>query len=161
MSLLRVLLELKYVATLRVLEEGPTAENLGKKECCRSGVCCWRRPAALSKEDVERIAAKLNLTPQEFFKAYLVVDEIQGRLCVALRRKLQDGGRFLPWRETYSIDTPCVFLGEGNACDVHDYKPTSCATFKCWDESTSGDDDIHRPKWTREEVIALGWDGVE
>ena len=139
--------------------EHPTAEATGQQSCCRSGVCCWRRPGELTSEDVKRLAAHFSITPQEFFATYCVVDDIAGKRCLVLRREHQSeyAGRFLPWDETYSIESPCVFLDrQDHTCKVHDVKPECCQIFKCWVGQNKeifgmSDDDL---KW-------LGWDGCD
>lgn len=138
----------------------PTAEDRGEQNCCRSGVCCWRRPGALSPDDVGRIAAALGVTPRELFANYLVVDTLFGKTVVLPRRKHQAAlaGSLLPWRETYSLESPCVWLGDGNSCEVQDVKPTACAAFRCWDNHD--DDGADTPGWQRDELLEFGWDGA-
>jgi Fe-S-cluster containining protein len=145
---------------LRLYEqEHPSADVQGKTECCRSGRCCWRRPGCLDHDDVPKIAALLGLTSEELFQQYLVVDsgigDSTGYVLVP-RRKHQEGGEMLDWRETYSFESPCVFLGEGNACQVHDVKPVACREYKCWE----GDSENY-PEWSREQLMSLGWSGYD
>ena len=53
----------QFASKLDLLEKkSPAAETQGKTECCRSGICCWRRPGALSREDVPKIAALLGIS---------------------------------------------------------------------------------------------------
>ena len=148
----------KFAQRLNVIQaEHPTAKDTGASQCCRSGVCCWRRPGALDQSDVANIADAFGATPRKLFSEYLVVDEINGILCLLPRRKHQSGGEFIHWKETFSIESPCVFLADGNACEVHEVKPIVCREYRCWEEQTGGN--AHMPEWTREELIALGWDG--
>ena len=145
-----------FLHSLKVIEaKNPTAEKQGKGECCRSGVCCWRRPGSLSKEDVQPLAEKFGLTPKEFFKEYLVVDDIHGKTLLP-RRKHQGGGEMLGWRETYSLESPCVFLNEDNSCQVHEVKPKTCRDFRCWEKDNQADTVI----WSEEDLMELGWDGI-
>lgn len=147
---------------LRVLqayeEAHPRALTQGKTECCRSGVCCWTRPCQLGHDDPERIATHLGITVAELFSKYLVVDEIGLQLLLLPRRKEQEGGRYLSAAETFDCDTPCVFLGEDNACQIHDVKPVGGKHFKCWDPSTGQPPE--GVEWTEEALIRLGWDGL-
>lgn len=134
-----------------------TAQKQGKTECCRSGLCCWRRPGALAPEDVPAIAAHLGITEQELFKQFLVVDRFSD-LSLVPRRKHQEGGVFLPWQETYSLETPCVFLDteNGNACSIHPVKPHDCKRFRCWVNESN-----EVTEMPREKLIELGWGGDE
>lgn len=144
--------------SLRVLiRDRPDAGRQGKAECCRSGQCCWRRPGELSADDVPRLAARLGLSPPELFARYLVVDDIRDHLSLLPRRAGQEGGRMLGWRETYDLDTPCVFLGESGDCSVHEDKPAACREFRCWEEAPVPATPL---PWAPEALRALGWDGV-
>lgn len=144
---------------LHALEQvHPTAEMQGKTECCRSGICCWRRPGTVNAEDVAVISAHLGLSRQEFFWQYLKVDRIKGVLCLLPRRKDQEGGSWVTCEDSWSMDTPCVFLDteHENACTIHDVKPVGCRNFKCWDASTVG---VKQEEWSVEALRELGWDG--
>jgi Fe-S-cluster containining protein len=142
----------------------PTAEATKAKKCCRSGVCCWRRPGGLDKSDVPKIAEKLKLTPQELFSTLLVVDRLDKGYVLLPRREHQVSiaGKFVPWRESYSMESPCVFLqrdGNQAKCKIHSVKPTTCRSYKCWepsDKEPGGD-----PEWTERELKDLGWSGDE
>ena len=131
----------------------------GATSCQRSGVCCWRRPCDLYPGDPERLAAYLGLTVEETFRRHLVVDYFKGRLRVLPRRGQQTGGVYLSDDETYDIDTPCTFLVD-RACAVHDAKPTGGAAWHCG-MSAAEQAALPEPEWTREAVMALGWDGEE
>lgn len=102
----------------------------------------------------------MNLTPQELFKKYLAVDIFGTDYCLIFIRKHQIPGVMIPWRETYSLETPCVFLDEenNNACKIHNAKPEECATFKCWDRDKNP---APHYKMSREYLLSLGWDGHE
>lgn len=147
---------LKYTLKLQELEQfHPPASKQGRGGCCRSVVCCWRRPGALDQDDIGRIADHLGKTPQELFRENLIVDDFGHGLLLLPRRKQQAGGRMITSAETYDIDTPCVFLGESNACEIHDVKPSGCRNFMCWSKQSHPE-----PIWQREELVSLGWDGV-
>ena len=101
----------------------------------------------------------LGLTPEQLFKQYLVVDQMDGTLMLLPRRVHQDGGEMIGWRETHSVETPCVFLDipNGNACRIHDVKPVSCREFKCWEKgSHSG-----LVEFPKEQILQLGWSGYD
>lgn len=153
-------LAIEYEKKMEELEKKnpPASEQEGCTSCCRSGICCWRRPGALEESDVQPIADHLGLTPKELFAQFLVVDEIRGQLKLLPRRKTQEGGRKLGWRETYAIDSPCVFLGENNECTIHDVKPSECREFKCW-ESQEEKDVVAVIK--EQFLLDLGWSGYD
>lgn len=151
-------LKLDFRRSLTVIErKSPQASKQGKTECCRSGVCCWRRPGEINEDDIKRLSARLGLTEQEFFAQYLVVDDFRGQRLLRLRRSHEEGGRMLSWEATYSISSPCVFLrpDDGNACAVHEDKPAKCREYKCWE----GDGPPHWEAFTDERLTALGWSG--
>lgn len=148
----------RFVRSLKVIEaKNPTAKKQGKSECCRSGVCCWRRPGSLSKADVAPIAAKLGISEIELFKSLLVVDKIKGLLTLLPKRKHQKGGEMIGWQETYSLESPCVFLGKDNACEVHEVKPKTCREYRCWEENRSAITE----EWKEADLKAMGWDGTD
>jgi Fe-S-cluster containining protein len=139
-----------------IQKRSPTAEDQGATSCCRSGFCCWKRPGALEEADIPKIANFLGITEKSLFEEYLVVDRIED-LCLLPRRKEQEGGKMLNWRETYDIATPCVFLDEenGNACKIHDVKPCDCRAFKCWEP----DENAKGATVSEEKLKEIGWDG--
>lgn len=148
-----------FQQTLEVIQrDHPTAADQNKSECCHSGVCCWRRPGAMSLEDAEKIAKFLGTTPQELFETKLVVDDMES-LCLLPARKHQTengkAGTYLDWRETYSLESPCVFLDENNQCSIHEVKPTDCREYRCWDKDTK---EGHTPI-QESELRSLGWSG--
>ena len=144
---------------LQIADKHPTAEMQGKSECCRSGVCCWRRPGCLEPADVPKIAAHLGLTENELFRQRLVVDEIGGVTCLVPARQHQVGeftGRMLPNDETFSIKSPCTFLGPDNSCTIHEVKPHDCREFKCWTGQ------YPEPcQFPEDQLKQLGWDGFD
>lgn len=137
--------------------DSPSSKN-GKKECSGCTMCCWQRPGTLSKEDVPKIAKHLKITEKELFNKYLAVDEIQLKYCLLPIRENQThiSGKFVPVHETYNIDTPCTFLKE-KKCSIHEVKPTACKGLHCWEEP-NGSGIV---EWTHDELMSLGWDGVE
>lgn len=139
----------------------PSAGQRGADACCHSGRCCWSGPCELSPSDPPKIAAHLGVTETDLFARYLVVDESRFRdgFRVIPRRRQWTAGRYLTNAETYDADTPCVFLGDGNACQIHDAKPAGGVFYKCWDPDTHGEPP--GVEWSKEQVMALGWDGDE
>lgn len=144
---------------LSVLENDlNSARKQGKTECCRSGLCCWRRPGQLLPGDEIAMAQHLNITVEQLFEEYLVVDVIHGVTCLLPKRKGQEGGRMLGWRDTYKIDTPCVFLDteNNNACKVHEVKPAACKGYQCWVDNDAKVEDF---AFSEERLRDMGWDG--
>lgn len=138
------------------------AMDSGAATCQRSGVCCWTRPCDLFPGDEQRIADHLGVAVPELFRSSLVVDNMQDGVGyrVLPRRGQQEGGRYLTSRETFDLDTPCVFLDveHDNACRIQPVKPQGGAQFVC----TLTDAEIKalpHPTWTEEQLAALGWDG--
>jgi Fe-S-cluster containining protein len=136
----------------------PTARMQGKAGCCQSGICCWRRPGEISEEDIPKLAQGLGISEQELFQKYLLVDRIRGILFLRLRRRHEPAGCMLGWLATWSMESPCVFLDEtnGNACQVHSFKPTACRKYKCWERSNMQSITV-----SEEGLHALGWDGYD
>ncbi len=126
-------------------------------QCERCGVCCWQRPPSLSRADLARLSQWRRLEPRAFFLRFCVVDDPGPHtLGPVLRRRHQKAlrGQWLPMRETYSIASPCVFLGR-DGCVCHDVKPEECTAAQCWGKEERSTD----YGWTRDELTALGWDG--
>lgn len=125
------------------------------------GFCCWKAPGELNAEDLDRLSKHFGLTPQEFFKRYTIVDKstVVTDYMLRLKRTHWDGGRMTTCEETFEVNTPCVFLDvdNGNKCKVHEVKPAVCAHFQCWNKLK----ELDIPNWTREQLTALGWDGVD
>ena len=140
------------------LAKHPSAKVQGTSRCVRCGTCCHIRPCALSKEDVPKIAEFLGITITELLTKHLVVDKIGGNYCLLPIRAHQKelAGKFIPWRETYSMATPCAFYDEKAGCKIHGVKPFQGRITECWTE-----EDIAWPEWTKEELVALGWSGDE
>lgn len=151
----------RYHAELARIERDAAprpARTSGATGCQRSGVCCWRRPCDLHPgDDVPRLAAFLGLTPERLFADLLVVDAGVHGLALRPRRGEQAGGRYLSDEATFDIDTSCVFL-RADGCSVHAAKPTGGAQWGCW-MSAAEQAALPQPAWSREDLVALGWDG--
>lgn len=151
----------RYVRGLNVLRSTyPPAIDQGKSECCKSGNCCWRAPGELTKEDLARLAVEFKMSEGEFFKSYCMVDAYDDGLILRLSRsQYTERGRMTTARETYDIESPCVFLDtkNGNSCKVHAVKPEICREYKCWEQK----EQPLMPYWTQDDLVALGWDGID
>lgn len=135
----------------------PQASTLGLAECCNCGTCCFRRPGTLCPDDVDKIAKKLEITPQELFKKYLLVDCIDSILCLLPARKhqLDDAGSMLGWEATFDYDSSCCFRTNGK-CEIYDVRPEQCRVQECWNPPKH----LTLHKWSEEALRELGWDGV-
>jgi Fe-S-cluster containining protein len=92
-------------------EDGLAFECQGCSHCCRGpGGYVW-----LSMEEACRIAAHLNMKPDDFGRKYL--RQVKGKLA------LVDGA-----------GGDCVLLGEDGRCEVYELRPTQCRTFPWWPE---------------------------
>ncbi|MCE2982288.1 MAG: YkgJ family cysteine cluster protein [Parachlamydia sp.] len=90
------------------------AEGLSFK-CTGCGACCTGSPGYVwvNEEEIEAIAAHLNLSVDEFSKKYL--RQINGRFSLIEHPKTYD----------------CVFLKE-KKCQIYPVRPTQCGTFPWW-----------------------------
>lgn len=77
-------------------------------DCLTCGNCCKTLQIVVGDKDIQRLARRLGITPQEFKKRYVSVGD--------------DG-------EKHFTQTPCVFLGEGNACTVYEDRPQACRDY--------------------------------
>jgi uncharacterized protein len=77
-------------------------------DCTRCGNCCKNMNAAMGQSEMERLAACVSKTPQEFSKNYCLHDEIENAFFIK--------------------SLPCVFLMD-NKCTVYEQRPASCAEF--------------------------------
>lgn len=90
------------------------AEGL-KFKCTECGQCCTGAPgyAWVTDEEIEAIAAYLNMTVKEFGKKYL-------RLV---------NGRYSLLEKKVSFD--CIFLKD-KKCQIYPVRPSQCRTFPWW-----------------------------
>lgn len=79
-------------------------------DCTACANCCREVRPTFSNEDVNRLAARLEMSPQRFIDAYLDRNE---------EREAQ------PWQ---TRTTPCPFLKE-NRCSVYDDRPSDCRRY--------------------------------
>jgi len=83
--------------------------------CTRCGNCCrGAGTVRVSDEEIELLAARLDLEPHEFRAAYT--------------RKLRGGERSL--REQRNRD--CIFHDRGSGCTVYPDRPRQCRTWPFW-----------------------------
>lgn len=84
-----------------------------KTSCLDCGNCCKSAPPLITKKDVNRISAHLNMTPRDFKRQYTVQDF--------------DGSQ--------SFHTvPCQFLGDDNACAIYEVRPQACRSYPHTDD---------------------------
>jgi Fe-S-cluster containining protein len=144
-------------AIIEYANQNPNAQVLKSDICVRCGCCCFQKPGNLDLNDVDILSKHFKLTVKEFFKQYLILDNINGIWSVLPRRDHQKGGRFIPWQETYDTDSSCVFFKD-NSCVIHDKKPVMCRNAFCND----GKEGFEYPSWTKEQLMAIfGWNGEE
>lgn len=77
-------------------------------DCTQCGNCCKNMNAAMDEAEMERLAACLSKTPEDFGKNYCSHDEIENVFFIK--------------------SLPCVFLAD-NKCAVYKQRPASCAEF--------------------------------
>ena len=79
-------------------------------ECLSCGNCCKTMTPTFKKADVLRIAAHLNMTPQEFRNKWLTLDD--------------EGKDWINKKQ------PCQFLDmKTNMCSIYEVRPADCAGF--------------------------------
>lgn len=74
-------------------------------DCLECANCCSTTSPTFTPKDIERISGKLRMKQIDFSEKYLREDE--------------DGDMVLQ-------TAPCPFLGEGNYCDIYDFRPKAC-----------------------------------
>lgn len=82
-------------------------------KCRQCGICCKKQKVVLlTLEDVYRLANKIDMKPEAFYKRY----------CLRSRRFNSDGRS----RIYLKAEGGCPFLKD-NACSIHEVKPVVCA----------------------------------
>jgi len=118
----------------------PSAKDLGEKNCNRCAFCCMCRPCIPIPEDMQKIAAHMDMNIEELVTTKFVADtyhedyEHQKWFLVPARTD-QEPGEHLEPEDTHST-AHCVFLGDDLQCAINDVKPKSAKIFECWDKST-------------------------
>ena len=92
-------------------------EVFGKFDCLSCANCCKTTPPIFIKEDVNRIAEFLNITPSEFEYEY-TIEDVDGTLV--------------------GIEVPCTFLNEDNTCRIYEVRPQACRSYPHTDEKEYG-----------------------
>jgi Fe-S-cluster containining protein len=77
-------------------------------DCTVCAHCCKTMTPIFTEEDIARIAAHFDITPQAFFDQYLEIEEDTG--------------------STVNKVLPCVFLVD-NKCSIYSVRPIDCAEF--------------------------------
>jgi uncharacterized protein len=93
-------------------------------KCTGCGKCCTGSPGYvyLSEQDLHRLSAHFEMTPQQFAQKYTRLVEGQYAL-------LDDPGSY-----------DCVFL-KNNQCTAYEARPTQCRTFPWWVYNLRDSDD--------------------
>lgn len=79
-----------------------------KIDCMECGNCCKTTSPIFRDIDVKRISKKMKCSTRDFENNYLKRDE--------------DGDLVLK-------SSPCVFLGDDNACSIYDMRPQACREY--------------------------------
>lgn len=91
----------------RVVQE--TTDEVWKQiDCLACGNCCRTLQIVVDNKDIQRLARRLAMSPQQFSKQYVSRDA--------------DG-------TLYFKSMPCAFLGEDNRCTVYEDRPQACHDF--------------------------------
>lgn len=76
--------------------------------CLQCAACCKNYSPRFKSPDIRRIAKHLRIKETEMVRLYLKVDSDE---------------------DYVTKQTPCPFLGAGNACTIYDVRPSDCARF--------------------------------
>jgi Fe-S-cluster containining protein len=131
------------------------ASLIGKTECQKCGHCCWKRPCNVEQDELENIAKYLSISVPELIQKYLVVDDMgKGLTMVPVRHSQKEhAGQFLPARNTWDIDEPCIFHNkQTKQCTIHRVKPKVAAKTACWLTQ-----DVTPKFFTRQQLESLGF----
>ncbi len=90
------------------LAEQTTQQVFSKVDCLSCANCCTSIPPMVSNTDTKRIAKFMGLKAKDFEEQFLTTDE--------------DGDKVMK-------TTPCVFLVEGNKCDIYEVRPKACREY--------------------------------
>ena len=77
-------------------------------DCLSCANCCKTTGPLFTEKDIERISKHLRLSPADFEKKYLRVDEDNDKVLQCL---------------------PCPFLTEDNTCLIYDIRPKACREY--------------------------------
>jgi len=104
---LKVRLNLSNKELDKIAQE--TTEEVWKQiDCLACGNCCRTLQIVVDDNDIQRLAQRLKMTPQQFSRQYV---------------------QTAPDRTKHFISTPCSFLGADNRCSVYEDRPQACRDF--------------------------------
>ncbi|MCW3053673.1 MAG: Fe-S-oxidoreductase, partial [Chthonomonadales bacterium] len=104
---LKVRLNLSNKELDKIAQE--TTEEVWKQiDCLACGNCCRTLQIVVDDNDIQRLARRLTMTPQQFSRQYVQI---------------------APDRTKHFIATPCSFLGVDNRCSVYEDRPQACRDF--------------------------------
>lgn len=97
-------------------EEKPWYTNGLHFKCTGCGKCCTGSPGYVwvKEEEIEAIAAYLQISIQDFGKKYL--------------RRVNNRYSLIEKSKTYD----CIFLEDKTKCKIYPVRPTQCRTFPFW-----------------------------
>ncbi|NNV57837.1 YkgJ family cysteine cluster protein [Limnovirga soli] len=84
-----------------------------KIDCLNCAACCKNYSPRFKTPDIKRISKYLKMRESVFIETYLTLDN--------------DG-------DYVGKSKPCAFLGEDNACNIYDQRPSDCSRFPYTDE---------------------------
>lgn len=118
--------------------------------CVRRGLCCRSSPGWFAPGEVEKAAAALDMSPDDFVRKYLVIDsiDVDGQLAeVFVPVKMGRGNKPLAPPATRvdrlyrMLRSPCVFFKD-SGCQIYDVRPLECRHYLC--TAAEGDNLSHR-----------------
>ena len=83
-------------------------EAFDKTDCMQCANCCKTTSPLFLQKDIERLATYLKISPGQFIRQYLHMDE--------------DG-------DFVFNEAPCPFLAADNYCMVYDHRPNACREY--------------------------------
>jgi uncharacterized protein len=107
----------RFVRSLKLVDDPDEIDSLAREQhadvfaridCTRCANCCKTLAPGLTSEDIERIAAHLNLSREVFLATYLTVS---------------------PNGNYQMKEVPCPFLGRDDRCTIYDVRPECCRTY--------------------------------
>ncbi len=77
-------------------------------DCLACANCCRTTPPLITREDVNRISRRINMSPKQFIREY-VISEYSGEMMFRV--------------------VPCTFLSSENTCTIYDVRPEACRRY--------------------------------
>ena len=84
-----------------------------KTDCLSCANCCKSSPPLITKSDIKRISAHIQVSPKNFERKYVITD-FNGEMSFSF--------------------VPCRFLNEDNSCSIYEVRPEACRRFPHTDE---------------------------